>query len=305
VDARRALVVRAGDAEPQHERDAVKEFEGRVAVVTGAASGIGFALAKRFGAERMKVVLADVEPAALEGAARELEKQGVECLPVTTDVTSGDDVRRLAERSVDAFGAVHVVCNNAGIFGTGGPSWQVSVEDYEWTLGVNCWGVIHGIRTFVPLLLAHGESGHVVNTASMAAVTSFPFAGAYVMSKHAVLALSECLYHELAARGAPVGVSALCPEGVATRIDRAERNRPPHLKAPEDSSGPEAELVQAGIADTVRTGTPPDEIAERTFQAVRENRFYVLSEDAWRRSAEARLEDVRLARNPTFSPPVG
>jgi NAD(P)-dependent dehydrogenase (short-subunit alcohol dehydrogenase family) len=282
----------------------MEEFEGRVAVVTGAASGIGFALAKGFGAERMKVVLADVETTALEGAARELETLGVECLAVPTDVTRADDVHRLAERAVDSFGAVHVVCNNAGIFGTGGPAWQVSVEDYEWTLGVNVWGVIHGVRTFVPLLLAHGEPGHVVNTASMAAVTSFPFAGAYVMSKHAVLALSECLYHELTARGARIGVSALCPEGVATRIDRAERNRPPHLKAPEEPSGPEAELVQGGIVETVRTGTPPDEIAARTLRAIREERFYVLSEDAWRGSAETRLEDVRLARNPTLSPPV-
>jgi NAD(P)-dependent dehydrogenase (short-subunit alcohol dehydrogenase family) len=134
----------------------MEEFEGRVAVVTGAASGIGFALAKGFGAERMKVVLADVEMVALEGAARELEALGVECLAVPTDVTRADDVRRLAEQAVDSFGAVHVVCNNAGIFGTGGPAWQVSVEDYEWTLGVNVWGVIHGVRTFVPLLLAHG-----------------------------------------------------------------------------------------------------------------------------------------------------
>ncbi|MEN8184270.1 MAG: SDR family NAD(P)-dependent oxidoreductase [Myxococcota bacterium] len=282
----------------------MQEFAGRVAVVTGAASGIGFALASRLGQEGMKVVLADVEMAALEGAARELEGRGIECRAVSTDVTRADDVARLAETTVDAFGAVHVVCNNAGVFGAGGPSWEVPLEDYEWVLSVNLWGVIHGIRSFVPLLLAHGEGGHLVNTASMAAVTSLPFTGAYVLSKHAVLALTESLHHELAARGSKVGVSALCPEGVATRIDRADRNRPQHLKPPEDAKSPEAELVRTAIAETVRDGTPPDEIAERTLQAIREGRFYVLSEDAWRRSAETRLEDIRLGRNPTLAPPV-
>lgn len=280
----------------------MKHLEGRVAVVTGAASGIGLALAQRLGAEGMRVVLADVEVPALERAAADLAAAGVECRAVATDVSRPEAVERLAEATLDHFGAVHVVCNNAGVFGAGGAAWEVAREELEWVLSVNLWGVIHGVRSFVPRLLAGGEEGHVVNTASMAAVTSLPFAAAYVASKHAVLALSECLYHELRARGARVGVSALCPEGVATRIDRAERNRPAHSTP--GAVPAEAELVRRAIAQTVRQGTPPAAIAARTVEAIREGRFYVLSEDAWRRACEVRAEDVRLARNPTLAPPV-
>jgi NAD(P)-dependent dehydrogenase (short-subunit alcohol dehydrogenase family) len=282
----------------------MRELGGRVAVVTGAASGIGLALAQRLGAEGMRVVLADVEEPALEGAARELTAAGVECRAVATDVSRAEAVERLAEATLDHFGAVHVVCNNAGVFGAAGAAWEVAREEFEWVLSVNLWGVIHGVQSFVPRLLAGGEEGHVVNTASMAGVTSLPFAAAYVASKHAVLALSECLYHELRARGARIGVSALCPEGVATRIDRAERNRPaPRGPAPRAVPA-EAELVRRAIAQAVRHGTPPATIAARTVEAIREGRFYVLSQDAWRRSCGERLEDVRLARNPTLAPPV-
>ncbi|HEY8153858.1 MAG TPA: SDR family NAD(P)-dependent oxidoreductase [Myxococcota bacterium] len=280
----------------------VKDFQGRVAVVTGAASGIGRALAARFAAEGMRLVLADVEPGALAAAARELEAGGCEVLAVETDVSRADQVEALARRTLAAFGAVHIVCNNAGVF-TGGTSWEAPLADYEWVMGVNLWGVIHGIHSFVPILLAQGGEGHVVNTASMAAVTTMPYAGIYHMSKHAVLALSECLHHELVLRGSQVRVSALCPELVATHIDTAERNRPAHLRH-EPPASPERELVQQAIAQGVAGGTPPAKIAERVLAAIREQRFYVLSEDAWRRSAETRSEDIRLARNPTLAPPV-
>ncbi len=280
----------------------MKEFRGRVAVVTGAASGIGRALAACFAGEGMRVVLADVEPDALATAARELQQSGCEVLAVVTDVSRADQVEALARRTLDAFGAVHIVCNNAGVF-TGGLSWEAPLADYEWVLGVNVWGVIHGIRSFVPILLAQGGEGHVVNTASMAALTTLPYAGIYHMSKHAVLALSESLHHELALRGSQVRVSALCPELVATRIDTAERNRPAHLRS-EPGAGPERELVQQAIKAGVAGGTPPARIAERVLDAIREGRFYVLSEDAWRRSSEVRCEDVRLGRNPTLAPPV-
>src|SRR5262249_14844944 len=163
--------------------------------VTGGASGIGRALAETFGREAMKVVLADVESGALAAAARELGASGVDVLAVETDVTRPADVDRLAERTLARFGAVHVVCNNAGV-SAGGLSWSAPLEDYQWMLGVNMWGVIHGVRTFVPIMLRQGDEGHVVNTASMAAVTALPYAAAYHMSKHAVLALSEVLYHE-------------------------------------------------------------------------------------------------------------
>jgi NAD(P)-dependent dehydrogenase (short-subunit alcohol dehydrogenase family) len=282
----------------------MQEFAGRVAVITGAASGIGFALARKFGEEGMKVVLADVEAGALQNAAQELEKKGLETLAVLTDVTRAEDVRALAEKTLDRFGAVHVVCNNAGVFGGGGESWEASIQDYEWILGVNLWGVVHGIRTFVPILLEQDCEGHVVNTASMAAVTSVPYSAIYYMSKHAVLSLSESLYHELTLRPSKIGVSVLCPEQVATHIDRAERNRPDHLKAGSGAPNPHREMVKEAIAQAVQHGTPPEAVAERTLRAIRENRFYVLSNDAWARACETRMEDIRLRRNPTFAPPL-
>jgi NAD(P)-dependent dehydrogenase (short-subunit alcohol dehydrogenase family) len=281
----------------------VDRFAGKVAVVTGAASGIGLALCRAFGDQGMKVVLADVQADALEGARSALEKRGVEALAVRTDVSRADDVRNLAERTLDAFGGVHVVCNNAGVFAAG-LSWESPVEDYEWVLGVNLWGVIHGVRSFVPILLAQGGEGHIVNTASMAALTSMPYSAAYCMSKHAVLALSESLYHELRQRQAKIGVSALCPEVIATNIHRSERNRPEHLRAKDESGSPERDMVQKALDDTLHLGVPPDVIAERVLRGIRENRFYILAEDAWLDTCHARLDDIREGRNPTFAPPV-
>jgi NAD(P)-dependent dehydrogenase (short-subunit alcohol dehydrogenase family) len=277
----------------------MQELRGRVAVVTGAASGIGRALAKRLGAEGMRVVVADVESAALDGVARELADAGVPCFAVRTDVTSQDSLLALAERTVDAFGAAHVLCNNAGVF-AGGLSWEAPLSDFEWVLAVNTWGVLHGIRAFVPRMIASGEPGHVLNTASMASFTYGPTSSAYFMSKHATLALSESLYLELKAKRLPIGVSALCPELVATKIGDAERNRPPHWKRGDVPASPERDAVEAAIKAATTTGISAEAIAERALAAIREDRFYVLAPegDAWRRMADARLELVRTARNP-------
>lgn len=280
------------------------KLTGRVAVVTGGASGIGRALAEMFGREGMKVVLADVEGGPLAETVRSLTDRGVEALGVETDVTKPEQVDRLAQRTLETFGGVHVVCNNAGVF-AGGLCWSQPLEDYQWVLGVNMWGVIHGIRTFVPIMLERGDEGHVVNTASMAALTANPYAAAYHMSKHAVLALSEVLYHELRGLGAKIGVSALCPEAVATHIDDAERNRPAALRVKHPLPAPDVELVNGAIRAAVAGGIPTEIIAARVLNAIREERFYVLSDaDAWRRSCESRLDDIRLVRNPTFVPPV-
>jgi NAD(P)-dependent dehydrogenase (short-subunit alcohol dehydrogenase family) len=282
----------------------MENLRGKVAVVTGGASGIGRALAETFGREGMKVVLADIEPDALAKTAREIGECGVDVLAVETDVTSQASVDELAKKTLAAYGGVHVVCNNAGVF-AGGLCWTQPVADYEWVLGVNMWGVIHGIRTFVPIMLERGEEGHIVNTASMAALTANPYAAAYHMSKHAVLALSEVLYHELRGTGARIGVSALCPEAVATKIDDCERNRPSALRGHTGALPPDVELVNGAIKAAVAGGIPTRVIADRVLRAVKEDRFYVLSDaDAWRRSCETRIEDIRQVRNPTFAPPV-
>jgi NAD(P)-dependent dehydrogenase (short-subunit alcohol dehydrogenase family) len=277
----------------------MRQLRDKVAVVTGAASGIGFAIATRLGAERMRVVLADVEANALERAARALAAAGVETLAVPTDVASAEQVEALAQRATDAFGAIHLVCNNAGVF-KGGNSWEVSLADWQWTLGVNLWGVIHGVRSFVPRLLAHGEEAHVVNTASMAGLMSGPLAGPYTVSKHAVVALSETLHHEMVMRGGKVGVSVLCPEAVATGIARSERNQPPGARPAPTA---EQSLVAAALRGTIEKGLAPAVMAERVVRALRERRFYVLAEGEWRGAAELRCEDVRLARNPTLWTP--
>jgi NAD(P)-dependent dehydrogenase (short-subunit alcohol dehydrogenase family) len=282
----------------------MERFAGRVAVVTGGASGIGLALARRLGAEGMRVVVADVEEGPLAAAERDLAGRGVEVLAVPTDVREEASVEALAEAALARFGAVHVVCNNAGVMGGAGLTWEVPAEDWDWVLGVNLHGVIHGIRTFVPILVAQ-EEGHVLNTASMAALVSLALTAPYVVSKHAVLALSESLFHELAGRAPHVGVSVLCPEAVVTRIAEAERNRPAALRPREDRPpSPERRVAEAAARKALAAGTAPEVIAERALRGIRERRFYLLSEDGWRHSVESRLEDIRQRRNPTLNPPT-
>jgi NAD(P)-dependent dehydrogenase (short-subunit alcohol dehydrogenase family) len=186
----------------------MQDFAGKVAIVTGAASGIGLELATVFAEQGMKVVLADIEPAALDAAVSRIQALGVEAIGVVTDVGDDASVAALARKTVDTFGAIHVACNNAGVY-AGGLLWEQTEADFEWVMRVNQWGVIHGIRHFVPQMLRQGDECHVVNTASMAGMTTLPFAGIYHMTKHAALALSECLYHELALTAPQVGVSCL------------------------------------------------------------------------------------------------
>ena len=283
----------------------MQEFAGKVAVVTGAASGIGRALCQRLAALDMKVVMADVEGGPLNEAAERLKSAGHTVLAVQVDISQADSVSALAERTVEVFGTAHVLCNNAGVFAAG-LSWEAPQSDYDWVFGVNVWGVLHGLRSFVPLMLAHGEEAHIVNTASMAAVTTAPFTSAYYMSKAAVFSLSESLYGEMQARQAAIGVSVLCPELVDTAISRGERNRPEHLKRKlGEGESPEREMVDAAIAAATPTGVEPGVLADRAIEAIRENRFYVLAPDGnpWRTACDVRLEDIRLARNPTHAVP--
>ena len=207
----------------------MKEFKDKVAVITGAASGIGRALADRCAREGIRVVLADVEAPALAQAEAELREAGADVLAVLTDVSKTGDVEALARKTLDAYGAVHLLCNNAGV-GTGSTAWESTLYDWEWVLGVNMWGVLHGIRTFLPIMLDQGAEGHIVNTSSIAGLISYAADAPYHLTKHAIVALSEKLYYDLAYRGARIGVSVLCPGMVDTRIMDGERNRPPELQ---------------------------------------------------------------------------
>ena len=276
------------------------EFEGKVAVVTGAASGIGKAMCVRFAQAGMKVVLADVENDALREAGRDIEKLGVEALTFRTDVSQPDQVSALAEATLERFGKVHVVCNNAGVF-AGGRTWDAIGTDWEWVIGVNVYGVLHGIRAFVPIMLEQNEPAHVVNTCSMAGLINMPLSGVYNVSKHAALSLTETLYHELASVGGPVGCSALCPELIRTGIGRSDRNRPAHLKRPEHEGTPEQELVEAAIQSSIDTGLDPSAMAERVFEGIRTDTFYLMAEEggSWDAACKIRLDDIRERRNPT------
>jgi NAD(P)-dependent dehydrogenase (short-subunit alcohol dehydrogenase family) len=278
----------------------VQEFSDKVAVVTGAASGIGLAMSELFAREGMRVVMADIEAEALRDAHQTLVTGGATALAVECDVADPQAVESLAERAVEHFGAIHLACNNAGVF-VGGHLWEASLDDYRWLVEVNQFGVINGIRSFVPRMIANGEPCHLVNTASMAALTSMPYSGIYNMTKHAVLALSECLYHELSLSAPQVGVSCLCPELVATGIGRSQRNRPAEL-----ADAPHSEtrvLADESIVSSTAAGAAPSVLAARVLQAVRDQQFYVLSEDGWRDTAHARLDDIRNAANPRLLPP--
>jgi NAD(P)-dependent dehydrogenase (short-subunit alcohol dehydrogenase family) len=271
----------------------MEELAGRVAVVTGAASGIGRALAERWAAEGMRLVMADIEKEALVEAAEALRGQGSDVLAVPTDVSDGGQVDALAEAAHDAYGPVHLLCNNAGV-GTGGPVAELTTEDWQWVLGVNLWGVIHGLRAFLPGMLASGEEGHVVNTASMAGLLGVPWMAPYAASKYAVVGISECLYHEL--MPTRVGVSVLCPSWVNTNIYRSSRNRPAHLGGgrPERERGP---LTDA-LAQLLATGMAPETVADHVADAVRRRRFWVLTHSDMLPVVEARAAAILAGGNP-------
>ena len=279
-------------------------FSGKTAVVTGAASGIGFALAERFGREGMRVVLADIEEAALDAAVERIAATGAEAIGVVTDVSKAADVAALAERARNEFGGIHVACNNAGVF-AGGLLWEESLADYQWLMDVNIWGVIHGIRTFIPIMLEQDTECHLVNTASMAALCAMPFAGIYHMTKHAVLSLSESLFHELESTSDKVKVSVLCPELIKTGIGSCERNRPAEYSKPGDIVESDArQLVLDAINDSMESGIDPSVMADRVVAAIRSGAFYILSEDGWRDTAYQRMDDIREGRNPILAPPA-
>ena len=275
------------------------ELSGRVAVVTGAASGIGLAMARRFAAEGMRVVLSDVEQGPLEQAGAELRGQGHDVRGVVADVSRWEDVEALADATIEAFGAVHVVCNNAGV-ATRGRAWQLTLDDWRWVLGVDLWGVIHGVRAFVPRLLEQGEGGHIVNTASMTGVLPIRGLAAYTVAKTGVVALSEVLALDLEAEEASVGVSVLLPGFIATRITESDRNRPEHLgeraAAAAASAGPR---TTAGVESTMSA----DEVAGLVVDAVRTGEFWILTHPAYRAIIQQRAAGIGGGGRP-FQPPI-
>jgi NAD(P)-dependent dehydrogenase (short-subunit alcohol dehydrogenase family) len=275
----------------------MKDLKDKVAVVTGGASGLGLAMARRFAAEGMKLVLADIEEEALRRVELELRKAGVPVIGIWTDVSRSQDIERLAEKTLATFGAAHVLCNNAGV-APNGAVWENTVADWEWVLGVNVWGVIHGVRVFTPILLRQGDEGHIVNTASVAGLIAPPGMGMYNVSKHAVVALTETLHHDLAARDAKVKCSVVCPAYFPSGIAESERARPAALR--EDRAKTAEDLArEASMRKAVQSGRlSAADIAERVFEAVRDERFYVLTHPRILPAVEARMRDILAGRNP-------
>jgi NAD(P)-dependent dehydrogenase (short-subunit alcohol dehydrogenase family) len=277
----------------------MKNFAGKVAVVTGAGSGFGRELARITARERMKLVLADVQQDALDEATAEARASGAEAIGVRTDVSSAADVDRLAARTVEAFGGAHLLFNNAGVGGRGGFAWEASLQDWQWVLGVNLMGVVHGIRSFVPLMLKQDCECHVVNTASAAGLVSAPLMAVYNVSKHGVVTLTETLLHDLRAANAKVSASVLCPAFVPTNIVRSERNRPADL-ADDAPPTPSQIAARAQSEKAVSSGRlSAAEVARMTFDAVRENRFYVITHPKMLATVELRMQDILAQRSPT------
>ncbi len=271
----------------------MKTLKDKVAVITGAASGIGCGIAERCATEGMKVVLADIEPDALSRTRSAMEARGAEVRSIPTDVSDPKDVERLAEKSLGYFGSVHLLCNNAGVR-TDGSIWESTLNDWKWVMGVNLWGIIHGLRTFVPIMLEQNTEAHIVNTASIAGLISPHPSASYTVSKHAVVALSEQLYHELSKQEAQIGVSVLCPSYVNTRIMDAARNRPPELR---DGSHKVEETMEAA-GQAIRDGMPPAKLADYIFDAVTKGKFWIRPHPEVEDGVRMHLEDILEGRNP-------
>jgi NAD(P)-dependent dehydrogenase (short-subunit alcohol dehydrogenase family) len=270
----------------------MQELEGKVAVITGGASGIGEGFAERFAAEGMKLVLADIDEPRLRTVAARLAEDGAEIATMRCDTATEADVEALAQLALDRFGAAHVLCNNAGILGVGDP-WSDPMDLWARVVGVNLYGVIHGIRCFLPIMTEQGE-GHLVNTASMAGLLAMPGAAPYNATKHAVVALSEGLFLELQATGSPVGVSVLCPGWVHTRLMEHE---------PQSAASPMADFMGNLVRTSVETeGITPGDVADRVVAAIRAGQFWILTHPDMARSAVERIQRAADGVNPTLTP---
>jgi NAD(P)-dependent dehydrogenase (short-subunit alcohol dehydrogenase family) len=261
---------------------------------------MGRAFAERFARAGMNIVLADVEIPRLEEAAEAVRGHGVEAIAVPTDVSDADAVEHLRDEALARFGQVHVVCNNAGVAGSMGDVGSMRLPDWQWVMGVNFWGVVHGHRTFLPHLLEHGD-GHIVNTASMAG--HFPGHSPYSASKWAVVAITEGLFQQLRMQGSTVGVSCLCPGWVATNIGTSERNRPEWAAPPAlDTPPPQAEMIREFMLDQLASGMAPPDVANLVHDAVVNQKFWIFTDMGMIEACRPRFEAVLTAENP---PPMG
>jgi len=280
----------------------MKDFQNKVAVITGAASGIGRALAQRSANARMKVVLADVEEEALARTEKEMQAAGATVLAVRTDVSKPEDVEALARKTLDSFGAVHLLCNNAGVFVAQKATWETTLEDWQWCLGVNLWGVIHGIRTFIPIMLKQNTEGHVVNTASLAGLLSFPYVAIYHATKHAVVTITESLHHELLLRGSKIKASVLCPGFIRTSIMGSYRNRPVLFGTESAEEATTVPTMQEAYRRGIDAAFPPQFVAEQVFHAIWHERLYIHTTTELHEMVRQRAEDIVEQRNPVLPP---
>jgi NAD(P)-dependent dehydrogenase (short-subunit alcohol dehydrogenase family) len=275
----------------------MKEFNGKVAVITGAASGIGRAIAERCVSEGMHVVLADVDETDLARAETELKAGGATVLGVRTDVSKRSDVEQLAHLAFDAFGQVHLLFNNAGV-GAGGAPWEATWNDWEWVIGVNLWGVIHGVKVFTPLMLAQNTECNIINTSSAAGLAVGGTSAPYSVTKHAVVALSESLYLTLQQRNSLIKVSVLCPGLVRTNIANAERNRPAELRNEPVVMTPELQAGLTAFKAALDASMAPAQVADLVFDAVKKEQFYILTDPGWTEVIQLRTDKLLRMENP-------
>ena len=277
----------------------MKEFKDKVAVITGGASGLGLEIARLAARKGMKLVLSDIEERALQQAELEFADQGVDVLSVRTNVAIAEDVEQLAEKTMERFGAVHLLFNNAGV-ALNKTAWETSVADWEWVLGVDLWGVIHGVRVFTPIMLRQNSPSHIINTASVAGMLSTQGMAAYNVAKHGVVTLSETLYHDLKRRAATIDVSVLCPAWVNTAIWDSARNRPEDLQnSVERKAGDDIKLEESA-RHAIQSGkvTAPM-VAEIVFAAIEANQFYILTHPKIKKWVGLRVEDILQDRQPS------
>lgn len=275
----------------------MKEFAGKVAVITGGASGIGRAIAEWCVRAGARVVLADIEEGPLRESEAELKAMGGSVLSVRTDVSKRAEVEALARQAFDAFGNVHLLFNNAGV-AAGGAPWEATWNDWEWVIGVNLWGAIHGVKVFTPLMLAQNTACHIVNTASTVGLIVGGGSAPYAVTKHAVVALSECLYLALQQRNSAVKVSVLCPGLTRTNIGNVERNRPAELRNEPAPLSAEMQAGRAAFEALLAASTAPSQVAEAVFDAIRKEQFYILSQPEWIEAIRLRTEKLLAMENP-------